>query len=363
MRTTTTSPARLGLLDGLRLLATFGIILYHYTARYPSQVENFGWLSHVTTYTAVAVYAFFIISGFVILMTAWGRDLPNFIGSRVGRLFPTYWAAVLLAGFIVLILRPDFPGEPWRDRDWSDWLLNFTMLQDAFDAENLDGVYWTLYMELKFYVLIGLFMLIGITRGRILTFVLAWPVLGAIAKSADNDLLIELLMPNYAPLFAIGMVLYLVYSDRRFQVDTAIALGFNVAFMLYRGQEVYAGFMTRTDAITAHGGIIAVILLVEVAAVWAFTCTRLQRVSWGWLPFAGALTYPLYLVHERLGWWVIEQLDGRGWSHWPAMLAALATVIVAALLLYRWIDRPLSRRMRQVVERRLREVPSIATKR
>ena len=355
MSTTTPAP-RLRLLDGLRIAAAIGVILYHYTGRYPSQVADFGWFAYVTTYAAVGVYLFFMISGFVILMTAWGRDLPNYIGSRVGRLFPTYWAAVLIAGLIVFALRPSFPADPAEDLGWDDWALNFTMVHSAFGAENSDGIYWTLYMELKFYVLIALFMLIGITRHRILAFVLIWPVLGALAQQNGGDVLAEILMPHYAPLFSIGMVLYLVHLDGRFRPDTTLALGFNLAFMAYQSNGPYAAFMTRTDDITASGGIIAVILLFGVLTIWAFSCTRLQYVRWGWLTTAGALTYPLYLIHERLGWYVIEVLQRHDWAAWPAMLAAVATVFAAAYLLYRCVDVPFSGRLRRAVEHQLRSL-------
>lgn len=357
MSTTTPAP-RLRLLDGLRIAAAIGVVLYHYTGRYPSQVDDFGWFAHITTYAAVGVYLFFMISGFVILMTAWGRDLPDYIGSRVGRLFPTYWAAVLIAGLIVFALRPDFPGEPWRELGWDDWALNFTMVHSAFGAENIDGIYWTLYMELKFYVLIALFMLVGITRNRILAVALVWPVLGALAQNNGGDVLAEILMPQYAPLFAIGMVLYLVHLDRRFRTDTALTLAFNLAFMAYQSNGPYADFMTRTDDITASGGIIALILLAGVALLWACSCTRWQYIDWRWLTTAGALTYPLYLVHERLGWYVIEVLHRHGWAAWPAMLAAAGTVVLVAYLLYRCIDLPFSGRLRRAVEHQLRTLTS-----
>lgn len=353
MSTSTTAP-RLRLLDGTRFIAALGILLYHYTARYPSQVEDFGWFSYVATYAALLVYSFFIISGFVILMTTWGRDLPSYVASRVGRLYPAYWAAVLIAGFIVLILRPSFPGEPWRDIGWEDWAINFTMVQEAFGASNLDGVYWTLYMELKFYLLIGVFLLIGITRERVLAFTLLWPLIAAWAKSADNALLVELLMPNQAPLFAFGMVLYLIHRDGGFRVDTALALGMNVAFIIYRSADAYTPFMDRTDEITPHSGIVTAVLLVTAFAMWAFSCTRLQYVRWGWLTTAGALTYPLYLVHERLGWYVIETLRDHGWAAWPAVGGAVVVVAIATVALYRWVDKPFSGHFRRVIERQLR---------
>lgn len=45
-------------------------------------------LSEVTRYGYAGVNLFFVISGFVILMSVWGRTAPQFIASRVSRLYP-----------------------------------------------------------------------------------------------------------------------------------------------------------------------------------------------------------------------------------------------------------------------------------
>uniref|UniRef100_A0AAU2VA93 Integral membrane protein n=1 Tax=Streptomyces sp. NBC_00003 TaxID=2903608 RepID=A0AAU2VA93_9ACTN len=36
-------------------------------------------------------YIFFLISGFVICMSCWGKPLGDFFVSRVVRLYPAYW--------------------------------------------------------------------------------------------------------------------------------------------------------------------------------------------------------------------------------------------------------------------------------
>jgi hypothetical protein len=52
------------------------------------------------------------------------------------------------------------------------------MFQTAFGAHNIDGVFWTLWEALCFYLLVGLLMLVGITRQRILAFAALWPIVG-----------------------------------------------------------------------------------------------------------------------------------------------------------------------------------------
>src|SRR5690606_9249245 len=136
---------------------------------------------------------------------------------------------------------------------------------------------------------------------------------------------------------------------------TALALAVNTAFIVYRSVEAYTPFMTRHEHVTPHSGIIALVVALTAFAMWAFTCTRLQYVRWGWLTTAGAITYPLYLVHERFGWWVIETLRDHGWAPWPSVFGAIAAVSLLATALYRWVDKPGGRGFRRLVERQLRE--------
>ncbi|MGH8965075.1 MAG: acyltransferase family protein, partial [Actinomycetes bacterium] len=87
---------RLAALDGLRFLAAMAVLAYHYVAVNhhawgPRTDVSFPNLQPLVAYGSFGVQLFFVISGFVILMSAWGRDVRSFTASRVGRLFPAYW--------------------------------------------------------------------------------------------------------------------------------------------------------------------------------------------------------------------------------------------------------------------------------
>ncbi|MGO4424485.1 acyltransferase family protein, partial [Streptomyces sp. MCAF7] len=98
------APVRLRALDGLRLLAALMVAAYHYGGRGgeisqawgSSPREQFPTASTYFAYGCLGVQIFFVISGFVICMSGWGRPLRSFFASRVSRLYPAYWAAILI---------------------------------------------------------------------------------------------------------------------------------------------------------------------------------------------------------------------------------------------------------------------------
>jgi len=354
-----TSRPRLALLDGLRFVAAFAVMMFHFTARKPEQVEAFPALSQVTIYGSFGVHLFFMISGFVILMTAWRSDLSNFVASRVARLFPAYWVCVLLTAAVILVVRPDVLSNLTEKISPKTVLLNLTMAQSSMHAPNVDGVYWTLWIELIFYLLVGVLILIGLTRQRVLAFVFLWPVLGQIAHTCDSRLLVNLLIPDYASLFCIGMAVFLVHRDG-WSVLTGLALAFNLFFVAQLTQSKYAPSSVSYDELEVSSTVVFAIVCGGLAVLILIACTPLGRVAWKPLSFAGLLTYPLYLIHENVGWWLLEVgQDDLGLSPGTAVAAVVMIMIGVATLVHLGAERTLGPRLRRAVDRDLRRAPDV----
>ena len=70
-----------------------------------------------------------------------------------------------------------------------------------------------------------------------------------------------------------------------------------------------------------------------------------SRVQWRWLTTAGLLTYPFYLLHQHIGLTLIHGLqDVR--PRYLTLTAVILTLLGAAWLLHRFIERPLARLLR-----------------
>ncbi|MFJ7155642.1 acyltransferase family protein [Streptomyces sp. NPDC101118] len=344
---------RLRALDGLRLLAALMVAGYHYAGRGgevtgswgASPRELFPTASPWLAYGCLGVQIFFVISGFVICMSAWERPLRSFLASRVARLYPAYWAAVVLVTAVFAL-----PWLPYERLGLSDVLVNLTMLQQPVGAERVLGVCWTLWAELRFYALFALCVVLpGGGRRRTLLFCGVWTLAAALADAAGQPFLTQALMPEYAPFFVGGIGLYLVHRDRR----DVLAWGVAASGWLIGQHYAVAGLWHAPDPRFFSYRSAAVIVAVVTAGFVAVALIALGRLGWAdwrWLTVAGALTYPFYLVHEHLGWVAIRVL--RRHLDLPPALVLWTTVtgmLAVAWLLHRWVERPLTPRLRKAL--------------
>lgn len=348
-----TPTSRLRAMDALRLVAALAVVLFHFTARDHSRwgsdlpYEVFGAFAGVTVYGYAGVHLFFAVSGFVILMSVWGRSVPQFLASRVSRLYPAYWVAVLLTA----ALRwwwPSFGTVPA-----GAVAVNLTMAQDAFGVERVDGVYWTLWVELQFYLVMLGFLLWGITARRVVRMcALVPPVLVALSAVAPGLERVATLL-GWAPLFAAGMVLYVIYREGPSLSRWAVVVG-NAAL----GAAVSAVRTTGAiDAVASGGRVMPVVLALVSAAAVALVgvvalVPGLRDLDWAVLTWLGALTYPLYLVHEYVGWAIIEPAHPR-LGRWLTLLLAVGCCLVLAWLLHRFVEEPVHRPLRRWLQARL----------
>lgn len=342
------------MLDGLRFAAALGVVFFHFAAKQHQAWgrpvdEVFPTLHVLSSVGYFGVHLFFVISGFVILLTAWGKDIPSYVASRVSRLYPAYLVAVLAAGFLL--------GWLWLDQKHitiSQLAVNLTMMQGAFGIDHIDGVYWTLWVELRFYILIAVFMLIGITRQRVLAFAALWPVVAALARTTDQQVLAEALNADYAALFAGGMSIYLLTRNHRDLGAWMVLASSALLAVAVPGQHSRA-LLESSTGIGLPGFALAAIILSCFVAVALVTLTPLAHISVGWLTSLGLLTYPLYLVHEWWGWWAIHLLTGK-LPDLVVLAVAIGFVTTFAALVHRFVERPLAPRVRGAVERTLRGV-------
>jgi peptidoglycan/LPS O-acetylase OafA/YrhL len=137
---------RLRELDAIRGLAAITVMLSHFTIRYD---EIYGHLPGVPVFVPPGSYLLlFMITGFAIALTLEKRpSLGQFVMARASRLYPAYWVAVMLTFEVVTRF-----GLPGREVSAKAALVNFTMMQHYFGVANVDGAYWSLVLQINFYI-------------------------------------------------------------------------------------------------------------------------------------------------------------------------------------------------------------------
>ena len=138
---------RMAFLDVARCIAAILVLIEHaMNILYRDVQDSAGGYAIVGK---VGVILFFLISGFIIPRSLeQGNSQLRFWIRRFFRLYPAYWLSIA-AGWLVckvtgINLFPSF--------DTNDWLINLTMLQGFITRKHLWGVFWTLQLELIFYL-------------------------------------------------------------------------------------------------------------------------------------------------------------------------------------------------------------------
>lgn len=336
--------SRVSEIDGLRFLCAVSVMLFHYTFsgfhggvltdfRYP-------WLEDMTRYGYLGVECFFMISGFVILMTATRVDLTGFAVSRFTRIFPALWICGSIT-FVLMLLLND--PRPLLHASWQTYAQSMLLVSGLMNADFIDGSYWSLVYELKFYLLVGCFVAIR----RIDLFprvLLAWLVVSALDLAFPRGRLAQWLMLDYSAFFIGGAVAYLIRAEG---APWQRLLFYAAAWVAALGQAVRrVDHQSRVHA-DAHFDPMVVALIVTVMFV-LMLAIALRRGTGGesrTLLVLGAVTYPLYLLHQAIGFMLLNRFQGDVSPH-LLLLAVAAAAIGGAYLVHRWLERPLARAVR-----------------
>ncbi|MEU6895702.1 acyltransferase [Streptomyces sp. NPDC046557] len=340
-------------MDGLRLIAALSVLFFHW-AGVNIHPEVWGArpgklmpLFHAfASYGWMGVQLFFLISGFVICMSCWGRSARDYFTSRVVRLYPAYWVGVLITAVVVNSASTVRAGR--KSMSISEILTNLTMLERPLGVTEADGVYWTLWIELRFYLLFAIVAVMGLTYRRVLAFCGIWMILAVITPSVGSALMDTLFMPQDAPYFIAGVALYLIY---RFGVNPLL-LGVVVFSWLVAQNRLH--YTAGSYEFEVHGKLSWTVMAIVSGACFlvmlAAATGALNWIRWKGLTVAGALTYPVYLLHQELGWAMIRWGRNYDIPPFPLLGLCLTVILLLSWLVHRFAERPLSNLLKRLLD-------------
>lgn len=328
--------ARVVELDALRGLAAVAVMAYHYTTRYTEQIGHVGGMPLDLVAGKYGVQLFFLISGFVIFMTLERTRTPmDFVVSRFSRLFPTYWTGLALTTLVVYSV-----GLPLQQLPMHDLLLNVTMVQEFFGAEHLDGSYWTLQIELFFYLQMLLWFALGQLK-RIHVIIAFWLVLAAIEGWYEKHnwhfsyVVRELMILRFIPFFAMGILFYRMRQNPQERRLNLVMIGCCLLSIAIGERPVFLS-----------------VALFCCAVFTVFTLGWLRFLNHRVFAFLGAISYSLYLVHQAIGYVVIYHLERVGVPALVAVALAMIFSVLLAVAMNRLVEKPAMKFIRNEWKRR-----------
>lgn len=329
---------RLVELDALRGIAAALVMLFHFTTRYEQLYGHETPPLFSLPWGYYGVNLFFMISGFVIFMTLHRIQRPmDFLVSRFSRLFPAYWVAVPLT--FLLTIAFNLPG---KIVSVGTAAMNLFMIHGLFRIPHVDGVYWTLQIEIIFYCMALLLYLTGrldrvhTPLGLLLLLRLTYFLADRFAGIEMSWTLSQLLILPYIAWFVCGIMIYRVVtvSDETPRKDLALLLAAIVQLTIVDGPGV---------------GLLAASLS---AVLWAAAKGKLPFLANAVFAWLGAISYTLYLLHENIGWGVILHAEKAGYSANLAILLAIAASLSMATCLTWLVERPAMNWLRGIYRRK-----------
>jgi peptidoglycan/LPS O-acetylase OafA/YrhL len=328
---------RVNEIDLLRFMAALAVVFFHYTFRgYAADsmsVIPFPLFAPYSKYGYLGVELFFMISGFVILMTAAGGSMRDFVVSRVIRLYPAFWASCTIT-FVVIF----FFGEPKYTATISQYVINMTMLSGFLRVPPIDGVYWTLFVEIQFYFFITIILFIK-KISRIQSFLTAWMLLSILLTLFPVKILNFLLITEYSAYFIAGATFYLIWLEGltlRKGVLLLVSWGSALFQEMHYLVEFEKHYNTNMNSVVVVGVITSFFILMLLVALKK--TGRIGQKQW---ILIGSLTYPLYLLHQNIGFIVFNASYGWMSPFWLFCLT-LGGVLLLSYAIHVLIEKRFS---------------------
>lgn len=338
---------RLPNLDLLRILAAAMIVIYHFGYRGPAQP---GWMP--SAYPEIAGFAqemwagvafFFIISGFVIAWSAEKGDAWTFAVSRAARLYPAFLAAMTLTAFGMWLIAP--AGVAEFQVSAARYIANLTMVSKAAGQPFMDGAYWSIVVEVIFYGWVAVFLALGLFHRRQLTLLFLWLTLALLNELVLKSGAVQMLfITKQAGWFALGILAYRAFAGSRAPDMREAALGVLAVAACLIDDRAYVGWMQAT---LGYGEVwspaFATLKIAAMLALLALAVRLPALIPPQACLALGGLTYPLYLVHQNLGYVLMHRLD-PALGRWAALAGAVLIVTALAWLIHRHVE-PVGKRL------------------
>jgi len=340
--------------NGLRGIAALSVIAGHYVGTFWKLTDAVAGLTGIVRFPvpwpagaelvisspinlgAFGVALFFLISGFVIPLSFQSYGRLHFLVARFFRIYPTYWIG-LSVSLVVLVIGGSILGTRFPHSAVEVLYGYLIGTRDIVFVKSVDGVVWTIEIELKFYLICAL-IAPWLREGSLkviwiipCVLLLVACILGIvlIPSATATTLYFALLSAPYLLFMFVGVAFNFLHRGKLRAPAVAVAV---VGIMLMFSVAQHFNFLVSDSFLLSFAAAVAVFAI----------AMRFPNVvgSIPWIGFWADISYPLYVVHGLTGYVLIEVLIASGMGAWPAILIAFATVTILAAALHATIETP-----------------------
>jgi len=347
---------RLDVLDGYRGLAILLVLGFHYCSRWtppraPENLYPYGELLRdipIVRHGYLGVELFFIISGFVIALTLISsKDWLDFALRRAARLIPSMVLCSTVT-FAILALLPIKYFEPTL----VDFAPSLSFIEPYVWEKTLgtpvraiDGAYWSLFVEVKFYFWACLLFFVFKERRFLTAFAVFFNVvlaLEAFGVLFSNRLVISageaFFASSHLPWFGAGIAFFYLFHDHGNRLASLVVI------------ETLVVVVARAIPMDAVSEVPFDLAFYALFFLFVFCRDRVRAFEWKPLALIGEASYSLYLLHQNVGVTLIALfggLAGTNASPWSALSVPLVAVVMIlfSLFIYRHWEVPAKRKL------------------
>ncbi|TFL18403.1 acyltransferase family protein [Jannaschia formosa] len=336
--------------DGVRTVAILWVAIYHYAVFWTPAGKGLELVPYGDALACIpwaqlghlGVSMFFVVSGFVIAFSLErSTSARDFAGRRMLRLWPT----LLLCGTLTFAATSWF-GPPELVRGPVEYATSLMFLPPEHvgralglpGLEWLDGAYWSLWVEVRFYGVAAL--LFWLARRR---FLLAWTGFALACAAVQGVLGADhavsgLLFTEFQPFFTLGIALAAMRAQGVKPGPLALFLLGAVQAIAYAPPEV--------------GHLAALLVVIGLPSLACLSRRPVPVLSAAPVARIGRASYAYYLLHQNLGLALLAGLGALGAGLGiVAMLAVQAAILALSILLTERVEVPLRQRLRPLLSR------------
>lgn len=279
-------------LDGLRFIAVISVVLFHANGRMSSRMGvSIPYISEFLKAGFFGVNVFFAISGFILTYQILRKDhfkYSAYLLRRIKRIEPPFLIAITLQTLIVSVFfKPELSQEYWSS---FMWVITYT--SNIFNNNLINGVTWSLEVEVQFYLVLPLIILTMLNLNSNLQAIIFFVILAVFVMFVSPWVPFKSLLA-YFPYFGIGVITAWIKVKMTpiFQVEFGSVLILCLMLVLFSVQTQYFDFLGLYRSSVSTGLMFILFYIVLIAN------TSSSFLENSVITSIGGMCYTIYLYH------------------------------------------------------------------